>query len=273
MKSKKIVVAVILILVLLGVCWWYFWPKQGGAIFASGTIEAVEVEVSTKVPGTVLKLFAAEGDKVNEGDILAQIDNSELSAMYDQAKGVEDQARANLDLAKKTFDRSKKLYTDGFVSQQVYDQSKAGLDGANAALKQAEAARTIAGIRLKDSTIRSPGTGYVTSKAVEAGELVSAGSAIMTVTDLSTVHIMLYVSETEVGRVVLGDAVKISVDSYGPARFEGKVTYISKQAEFTPKNIQTRKERVTQVFAVKVEVPNPDLKLKPGLPADATIKI
>ena len=217
--------------------------------------------------------MVSEGDSVAAGALLVKLDDAELMAMYDQALGALGQAQAARDLARKSFERTSKLLSDGFVSQQMYDQAKTNYDGALSAVKQAEAARDLAKIRLEDTEIRTPLDGYVTSKSIEEGELVSSGSNVITISQLSKVHIMLYVTEVEVGRVKLGAPVSITVDSNRRARYEGKVTYISSRAEFTPKNIQTRKERVTQVFAVKVEVPNSDLKLKPGLPADAVIKI
>ena len=272
-ERKFIVLAAVLILILGVLGWWFFWPKGVKQIVASGTIEATEVEVSSKVGGTIVKLKVSEGDKVSKGDILAEIDKSELYALYKQAKGAEEQAKAGLDLARKNFERSETLFADGFVSQQVLDQAKANFDAALAAYEQAKAARELANIRLRDSTIASPISGYVIVKSVEMGELVNPGSPIVTIADLSKVYINVYVSEQMVGKINLGNEVLIFVDSYPKNKFIGKVVYISQQAEFTPKTIQTKEERVMQVFAVKVEVSNPELKLKPGLPADAVIKI
>ena len=90
--------------------------------------------------------------------------------------------------------------------------------------------------------------------------------------DLSVVKLIVYLAEENVGKVSLGEAVDVSVDSYPDQKFVGKITYISDQAEFTPKSIQTKEERTTQVFGIKIEIPNPDLKLKPGMPADAEFK-
>jgi len=274
-ERKFIIIAAIALILVLGAgfIYWAVLPKNGREITASGTIEATEVVVSSKVSGTVLKLVVSEGDRVRRGDLLAQIDNAEANAVYDQANGALLQAQANLELAGKNYERAQSLFKDGFTSQQGLDQARASLDAAAGVLKQAEASLELTKIRLKDSTITSPVSGFVTVKSVEEGELLSPGSPVATITDLANIHMMVYVSEKEVGRIKLGDGAYIFSDSYPNQRFLGRVTYISKQAEFTPKMIQTKEERVTQVFGVKVEVPNPDLKLKPGLPADALIKI
>ncbi|MEK7377230.1 MAG: efflux RND transporter periplasmic adaptor subunit [Candidatus Margulisiibacteriota bacterium] len=108
-------------------------------------------------------------------------------------------------------------------------------------------------------------------KAVEEGELVAIGSTIMTVADLRSLELKVYIPERRIGKINLGQATNITVDSFPGQNFEGKVKYISNKAEFTPKNIQTKEERVNQVFEVKIKIPNPDMKLKPGMPADAEI--
>lgn len=261
LDERKIISAIVVAsIILFGVVgWWFFLPKQGREVSASGTIEATEVVVSSKVSGNVLKLLVTEGDKVAKGNILAQIDNSELNALYRQAK-------ANVTLAKNNLSRAKELSVSGFASQQALDEAKANYDAA-------AASEDLAVIRLKDATITSPVSGYVTVKSVEEGELVMTGSPIVTISDLSNVYMMVYVSENQVGKVKLGGKAYIFSDSYPNERFSGTVTYISQQAEFTPKTIQTKEERVTQVFGVKVEIPNPALKLKPGLPADADIDL
>ena len=128
-------------------------------------------------------------------------------------------------------------------------------------------------IQWDDWTITAPINGMILVKAAQEGELVAIGSTVVTMADLRTLELKVYVTEREVGKISLGDKVQISVDSYPDAKFSGKVKYISSTAEFTPKNIQTKEERVNQVFEVKVNIPNTDQKLKPGMPADAVVLI
>ena len=106
-------------------------------------------------------------------------------------------------------------------------------------------------------------------KAIEAGELAAVGTPIVTMADLRELNLRVYVEEKSVGKVQLGEEVAVTTDSFPNEKFKGSVTYISDKAEFTPKSIQTKDERVTLVFAVKIKIANPDLKLKPGMPADA----
>jgi HlyD family secretion protein len=133
----------------------------------------------------------------------------------------------------------------------------------------AKAALDTAQLQLDNTTIKAPISGVILVKAIEPGELATIGTPIVTMADLSVVKLTVYLAEQNVGKVSLGEAVDVSVDSYPDRKFTGKITYISDQAEFTPKSIQTKEERTTQVFGIKIEIPNPDRKLKPGMPADA----
>jgi multidrug resistance efflux pump len=95
----------------------------------------------------------------------------------------------------------------------------------------------------------------------------------MTVANLDEVRLTVYIPENRYGRIQLGQSVSVEVDSFPGKAFQGEVTYLASQAEFTPRNVQTKEERVNTVFAVKILIPNPDHDLKPGMPADATIVV
>lgn len=125
--------------------------------------------------------------------------------------------------------------------------------------------------QIRDAFLRSPLSGVVAEKFREPGEVVTEGMPVLTVSDLRKVWLWVYVPERDVGRIRLGDEASVEMDSYPGRRFPGRVVFIRREAEFTPKNIQTKEERVNLVFGVKVEVENPDGILKPGLPADATL--
>ena len=120
-------------------------------------------------------------------------------------------------------------------------------------------------------TIRSPIDGVVARRSIRVGEVASPGAARLVVTEPDPVELTVYVPEKEIGRVGVGQKVEVQVDSFPEEVFSGEVTFISTKAEFTPRNVQTQKDRLNLVFAVKVRIPNPDLRLKPGMPADATI--
>jgi multidrug resistance efflux pump len=142
---------------------------------------------------------------------------------------------------------------------------------ARAQINQAQAAVDALQTRIDMMTLRSPIDGIVTSRSAHAGEAALAGATLLTVANLDEVKLTIYIPEDELGRVYLGQEVSVQVDSFPGRVFTGTVSYISQQAEFTPKNIQTEKERVNMVFAVRVRLPNPDHLLKPGMPADALI--
>jgi HlyD family secretion protein len=124
---------------------------------------------------------------------------------------------------------------------------------------------------IEDCTVEAPVDGVITEKLIEKGELASPNTGLYVITDLARVKLTIYVPEAELGRIRLGQEARVSVDSYPGRTFAGKVTWISPVAEFTPRDIQTRDERVKLVFAVKIEIANPDSVFKPGMPADAEI--
>lgn len=146
------------------------------------------------------------------------------------------------------------------------------IDLAEAQIAQAQAAVLAVQAQMDKMTLRSPISGVVTSRSAHAGEAAIPGASLLTVADLDQVKLTIYVPEDELGRVYLGQEVEVRVDSFPQRVFTGTVSYISQQAEFTPKNVQTEKERVNMVFAVKVHLPNPDHLLKPGMPADAVLE-
>jgi HlyD family secretion protein len=163
------------------------------------------------------------------------------------------------------------------VAQAALEALEAGPTEEEVAVAQAEVAKAEAAlgvlkVQLEKLTLRSPTGGLVTGRTVQVGEMAVPGASLMTVADLGAVTLTVYIPEDEIGRVKVGQAVEVSVDSFPGKVFEGQVSYIASEAEFTPKNVQTQKERVNMVFAVKVKVPNPEHELKPGMPADAVIK-
>jgi HlyD family secretion protein len=189
------------------------------------------------------------------------------------------------------------LYTSKSITKKQFDDAIANYEIAQAKLisakenlqkvknfsrpeeiKQSEANlnRTIANLNLlqkslNDCFVTSPSSGIITKKFIEQGETAGMMSSLFQIADLSTVELVIYVSETELGMVKLGQKANIKVDTYLDRSFEGKVIYISPEAEFTPKNIQTQEERTKLVYAVKIKVDNPDFELKDGMPADASI--
>jgi len=142
---------------------------------------------------------------------------------------------------------------------------------AQAQLNEAEAARDALAVKIAKQTLTAPRAGLVSRRLFEPGELTGPGVTVLELTDIETVDLTVYIPENQIGQVQIGQPARVQVDAYGKEAFEGVVTFIAHEAEFTPKNVQTQEERVNLVFAVKITLDNADHRLKPGMPADAEI--
>ena len=142
---------------------------------------------------------------------------------------------------------------------------------ARARLEQAKRAFEFTQIRLGYAILETPISGVILSEHIESGEYVVPGTPIVTVGALETVWLRGYINETDLGRVKLGQSATVTTDSYPDKTYEGRVAFIASEAEFTPKNVQTTEERVKLVYRVKIDIPNAEMELKPGMPADAKI--
>jgi len=142
------------------------------------------------------------------------------------------------------------------------------VEAARAQVAAAQAALDVAETQLDHTRLRAPYGGIILSRNVEPGEVVTPSQEVLSIADLSTVDLKVFVAETEIGRVTPGQPVAVKIDTFPDKTYDGRVAYISPQAEFTPKIIQTHKERVKLVYLVKVSVPNPHFELKSGMPAD-----
>lgn len=182
------------------------------------------------------------------------------------------EARARMRVAQERYDRALD-YSNSLLNgaQSLHVQAAdTAVKQAEAALAQAQAALALVDVQLEKTVIRAPMDGVVLTRNLEAGEMVAPGSVVMKIGHLQEVELVVYIPETEYGKIYLGDTVSITVDSFPGETFAGSVVYIADQAEFTPRNVQTVEGRRATVYAVKLSVPNLDLKLKPGMPADVT---
>lgn len=163
------------------------------------------------------------------------------------------------------------------VAQAALASLKAGatleeIAAAQAQVEQAEAALELLEVRLEKMTLKAPLSGLVTSRSVQIGETASPGAILLTLADLDQVELTVFIPENRLGEIRLGQGVTVEVDSFPGKGYQGEVVYISSEAEFTPRNVQTKEERVNTVFAIKVRLPNPEHELKPSMPADATFE-
>lgn len=208
-------------------------------------------------------------------------------------------AGAELVKAKNDYGRAEMLYKNGAISEQQMDAAKRGYDVAMAQhqkavevmslakegprkeelkaakerIQQATAALRVSEERLNDAVLYAPVSGVVLRKNIEPGETVASGVPVYTIGDLENPWVKVYVKEDKLGLLKLGHKAGVTVDSYPGKIYEGKVTYLSSEAEFTPKSVQTQEERVKLVFGAKVSVKNVNDELKPGMPADVRIKL
>ncbi|MBN1573088.1 MAG: efflux RND transporter periplasmic adaptor subunit [Deltaproteobacteria bacterium] len=257
--KRKIIIPVVLSVIIIGTALFLIFRDKGDkkVVSGTGTIEATEVDVSLKLSGKILEMEVGEGEKVEEGDLLAVVKATEIQARRIGAAALFNEAEINLG-------RAKSLYRAGGIS-------KMDLDSAESAYLQAKSSLEYIDATLVDTKLYAPISGVVTSKNLEVGETAFPGVALLTLADLRLVWMKIYVAEPVMGLINLGDEARVMVDSYPSRTFSGKVTYISQEPEFTPKNVQTQEERTKLVFAVKIELKNDDLALKPGMPADAEI--
>ena len=146
------------------------------------------------------------------------------------------------------------------------------IEAAAAQVKASKAAADLAEIQLQHTRLKAPYSGIITSRNVEPGVVVSPSRQVLTLSDLSEVKLKIFVGETEIGKVKPGQKADVKVDTFPGKIYNGVVSYISPEGEFTPKIIQTHKERVKLVYLVQILLPNPDLELKAGMPADAWLR-
>jgi HlyD family secretion protein len=272
-------------------------------------MESMDITLSALIPGVVVSVRAEEGQRVESGDTLILLDETDYALQLDQAEAMlagaeaqlalvmkgarsEDvrQAEASFESALKDVERMRTLRESGSITQkqlddmelrytmatQTYDKIRRGARTEERAAVRAnrdQAAAQVALFRKKmeDCRIVAPMNGTILNRYLEEGEFATPGGALFRLADLSVMEVMIYVPETELPRIVLGQSASVTVDAYPDRSFDGKVVYLSQTAEFTPKNIQTKDERTKLVFGVKIRVPNPDGSLKAGIPADVIL--
>jgi HlyD family secretion protein len=326
MKGRRIVVA--LILVVVAVVVFVLLRSRAaadGEWVESGTVEATESDLGFPLPGQIVELRAKEGDRVEAGDTIARLDDSEPAARVGFAAAAVEAARAQLaeaqrgprseeiaqaraglaaatsrlDDAQREAERTRVLFDGGAVSREALDRATTAAQVAEAARTQAAeqlaalergtrperiaAARALlsqseAGLRqaeavFENTRIVAPFAGVITVRHREVGETVGAGAPVVSLMNPDDRWVRIYVSETRIGAVSIGQTASITSDSHGDRVFDGQVFFISDEAEFTPRNVQTPEERTKLVYAVKVRVTgDPDLLLKPGIPADVRLR-
>ena len=198
-------------------------------------------------------------------------DYARYQALYekDEIPGqTRDQSATNVARAQTAYDRVLQIYNELVEGTR---KEELAVDRAN--VHQAQQALHMSRIRLDYTVLRAPFDGVILVRQAELGEVVSSGTPIVTLADLIHIWVRVYLPETDLGRVRWGQDVTVRTDTYPGKNYRGRISFISSEAEFTPKSVQTEKERITLVYRIKVDVENPKFELKPGMPADAYIQL
>ena len=183
-----------------------------------------------------------------------------------------DTMKLNYDVAKSRLAESESVLKLAQGNLTRIDAAKQDIEVATAQINSISASLNQASIQLAYTQLKSPIDGIITSRNIEPGETVNSGREVITVSDLSRVDLKIFVDETEIGKVKPGQKVDVKVDTFPGKTYTGTVSFISPEGEFTPKIIQTKKERVKLVYLVKVSIANPNFELKSGMPADAWLR-
>ncbi len=287
MSKRTLFIALAVVVVVGGgVAWWLLSKPKLPPGFAAGNgrLEATEYDIAAKYPGRLKTVNANEGDTVDVGQVVATIDTEPLEAQLRAAQAQIRQAQDNmrtaqaqvlvkkseLDYAEKQYKRSKKLVSTGAVSGQEADVDLARAEAARAALvgvqaqvvasKSAIDSLTAESERLKaqinDNTLKSPIRARVQDRIAEPGEVVPEGGKVLSTLDLSDVYMYVFLPTGVAGKIALGADARIVLDALPGFPIKAMVTYISPNAQFTPKTVETAEERHNLTFRVKLQIPD-----------------
>jgi HlyD family secretion protein len=277
-----------------------------GIVQGNGRLEAIQVNVSTKEPGRVAEVLAREGDLVEPGQVLARMDTTTLDAQLAKTKASLAEAEANagvsnasikrreseLKLADQQFARVKNLFSRNVAPRAEYDQAESNWKTAKAALSEEQAHLNTANqsievasaevkhtqTRLDDAVLKSPVKGRVLYRLAENGEVLPSGGKVLTLVNLTDVYMEIFLPATEAARVRIGADSRITLDAAPGHAAKATVSYVSPEAQFTPKQVETRSERDKLMFRVKIQVPPEDAiafieRIKTGVRGVGYIKI
>ena len=287
MKYLRPLIAVGVILAAIAAIVWYIWDWNSGGLpdgiaVGNGRLEAVQIDIATKVPGRIAEVRVSEGELVQPGAVLAVMDTRELVAQHARATAdaartisqVEEvgaliqQRRAEHTLAEGEFARTRQLTERGLTSQSEVDQQRTRLATAKAALNAAQAQLNTAersvdaanalvaqyDTQIADATLTAPTLGRILYRLAQPGEVLGAGGKVITLLDLSQVYMEMFLPADQAMRTGLGAEARIRLDSI-PYAIPAYVSFVSPEAQFTPKQVETANEREKLMFRVKVRLP------------------
>ena len=260
----------LVVLLLAGGAYYYNKPQNTQALGLYGNIDIRQVNAAFRVGGRLETMNFEEGDIVHKGDILATLDDDTFINALNQAKAKQEQAVAALDNAKRVNRRKQALCKTKNASQQDCDNAQAAEAMAAADLEYTKSSCDTAQTALDDATLKAPADGVVLIRIFEPGTMISAGVPVYTISLNGKMWVRAYIKETELGRVKIGDPVKITTDS-SDKTYKGHIGFIASVAEFTPKSIETASLRTDLVYRLRIVIDDADDYLKQGMPV--TVKL
>ena len=253
------VIVLVLLLVIGGGAWWWWSSTQSSTAAdneaLTGTVEATQYQVTPGIAGRITEVTVDEGDQVSEGDVLVTLDQAAVKLQLTQARQGVAAAKAAVKVAKH--------------DKANGDATKADVTAAKARQKQAEAAVDLAKVQRDYTTVTAPASGTVVSVTSNAGQNAAPGKTLLTILDPADLFVRVFVDEPEIGNVAVGDPASVTTDS--GETYDGTVSYIASESEFTPNNVQTKDQRVKLVYEVRVRVSDSSGTLKAGMPVDVTL--
>lgn len=305
---KPAVLLLVLLLAAIGGGYWWLRPRPGlpaGIAAGNGRLEADEIDIETKFAGRIAKLLADEGDLTQAGEVLALMDTQDLQASLKQSQALIQQAQQTLDeanaalvqqkaqvlFAQQEIARTQALVGKGFATRETLDQRQQQLDSAVAAQSAAvakigeaqfalDAARHAADVykvNIADNSLVSPRDGRIQYRLANVGEVLPAGGKVFTILDTSYLYMDIYLPTLTAGRIKLGSDARIVLDAYSTWALPAEVTFVASHAQFTPKTVETKTERDTLMFRVRVRI-SPELlrahaaEVRSGLPGMAYVR-
>jgi HlyD family secretion protein len=247
------------------------WVHHNEILTLYGNVDIREVDLSFRVGGRLKSLKVDEGDKVREGELIAELDSEPYLREVNAAKAAVNQQKAALAYAETVYAREKKLHGTGASSIDKYQNALTSRDMADAALEKAIADLSQANLRLQDTVLFSPSNGVVLTRAIEPGTMLSQNSPVITVSLTSPVWVRAYISEKELGNAKPGTKVKVYTDSNPDKFYDGQIGFVSPTAEFTPKTVETTDLRTELVYRLRIIMQDPKNELRQGMPV--TVKL
>ena len=285
MKKKYWILIVIIVIAAAIGAWFLFGNKDAAAVqyrtakvemgdlrivvTATGTLQAdTTVQVGTQVSGIIDKILVDFNSIVRKGQVVALLDTTYLAAAVEDASSSMYRAQVQVNLTKRNYDRNKQLFDEKVIAQSDYDQSLSDYETAQGNARSAKSALTRAKINLKYATIVAPVSGVVISRNVDRGQTVAASFSTPTLfaiaNDLTKMQVQASIDEADIGKILVGQDVSFTVDAYPELSFNGTVRQIRLQPVVLQNVVN---------YTVIIDVPNPDLKLMPGMTANITVKI